>query len=276
MKMLLVLLSFTAVSALAADLSSLCEKEARSFGDGSGKDSISKDCEAHVRASSTGHLQARGTLSGISVTGHGNIIFVEDPKSKIKGQNLIAGKYTELDDLRALALDDEHREIVALTGNGDVLFFSAVLTGNVAPRRILRHKELDGAISLALNPQQEELLVLNPKKSEVLVFSRKGNVDAPEGKKHLSVLKIFRGVKGEFLLVDDQGVELFVIAPRTGVLTVVDLRTNAIREEIKFPKVTDLKEIVYVPSSKAVELTTSSKVLKVPIPQAIAPTPSPN
>ncbi len=276
MKKLAVLLSLWALPVLAADTNELCGKEARSFGDGSGKDIISKDCEFHVRASATAHKRARGTLSGINVSGHGSIIMVDDPKSKIKGQNLIAGKYTDLDDLRALALDDKHREIVALNGHGDVLFFSAVVTGNVAPLRILRNKELDGTVSIAVNPILEQILALNPNKSEVLVFSRKANIDAPEGKKHLSVLKVFRGVQGEFLIVDDLGEDLFVIAPGTGVVTVVDLKTNTVRDEVKFPKVTDVKEIAYVPSSKELEITTQKKVLKVAIPVAKVSAPAPN
>ncbi len=276
MRKLTLLLSLWSLPCLAVDLGSICDKEARSFGDGSGKDSISKECESYIRSGATAHQRVRGALSGISVSGHGNILIVDDPKTKIKGQNLIAGKYTELDDLRALALDEKNREIIALNGNGDVLFYSAVLTGNVAPRRILRHKELDGAVSLAVNPRLDQLLALNPKKSEILVFSRKGNVDAPEGKKHLSVLKVFSGVDGEFLLVDDQGEDLFVIAPATGVVTVVDLKSNAIRTQIKFPKVAKVLEIGYRPSTKDLQLTTADKVLTVGAPDETTPPPSPS
>ena len=88
-----------------------------------------------------------------------------------------------------MALDPANNEIAVLEKSGDILFFSSIITGNVAPYRILRSKELDGASDLVVDPKADHVVVLNRKSGSVLHFSRKANYLGAECKKNLSLIK---------------------------------------------------------------------------------------
>jgi hypothetical protein len=270
MKFRALLLVVAAAPALAAGLSGQCEKEARRFGDGSGRDVISAECVAHVSRSARVQQRKRGPVSGVRAAGAETIILVQDPKSKIKGQNLIAGKYTDLaDGVAALAIDEKHRELAALTNSGDVQFYSIAVTGNVAPLRTIRHKELDGGTAVAVNGEAGHVYVLNGKKQEVLVFPRTANFHSQEGKKKLSPVKIFRDVAGEELVVADDA--LLVVDLGGGGVTVVDLATSTVRARLKIPTDFAPVEIVYDGVARSLNLVSGTKVHRVLIPKAPTP-----
>ena len=185
-----------------ANMDAYCEKEAANFGSGLGRDRISTDCSFHVSHKVSPKLFRKSVDGKISVSGFGNMIFINDPSSKLKGQNVIAGKYTELDEIQALALDEVNKEIVVLLKSGDVLFFSSVITGNVAPKRTLKHKDLEGAVDVVVNPGKQEVLILNPEKKELLSFSRLANTHAPEKKRNLDLKYSLEILRGDKLLIN--------------------------------------------------------------------------
>ena len=76
-----------------------------------------------------------------------------------------------------------------LEASGDILFFSSILTGNIAPFRILRNKELHGATNLVTDPNKDEVIVYLPTTGQLLFFSRTANFYGREGRKNLNVLR---------------------------------------------------------------------------------------
>lgn len=201
----------------------MCEKEALKFGDGSGKDSIPAECADHFLKKVSPKLKKVSNDGSVIVYAYKNIIFVKDPNSKVKGQNVIAGKYTELENIQAITLDEANKEIVVLEENQDILSFSSVITGNVAPKRILKHKELEDASDLLV--YKKHIIVLADKNDEIIFFNREANVHAPEEKKFLSPVRTIRNISGSQMHVNDESEELLVVDQQKRSQSIFDLKT---------------------------------------------------
>lgn len=219
-----------ASTALADSQVAICEKEALHFGDGSGKDHIPDECKTHFESLATPKLKKKSRDGSVTVTAYRNIIFIKDPKSKMKGQNVIAGKYTQLENIKEVILDEANSEIVVVESSGDILFFSSVITGNVSPKRILRHAALESVDSIEIH--KDEVIAFDSKNSELMVYSRKANVHALEGMRHLSPLKTITNVKGDQLVIDKTKGELSVVHSGLKTRKVFDLEKKSfIRSE---------------------------------------------
>lgn len=198
----------------------ICEKEGAKFGDGNGRDSIPAECSEHFLKKVSPKLKKKSKDETFSVHAYKNIIFIKDPKSKIKGQNIIAGKYTELENIQAITLDEENKEIVVLEESGDILSFSSIITGNMAPKRVLKHKDLEDAQELIIYKDQIIVLLSS---HEIIFFKREANVHGPEGKKYLSPLRTIRNVQGTELEINED--QLFVVDRENKSRSVFDLKT---------------------------------------------------
>lgn len=230
MKIALILFILSSLS-FADTETAICEKEGSKFGDGNGRDSIPAECSEHFLKKVSPKLKKKSKDGTFSVHAYKNIIFIKDPKTKIKGQNIIAGKYTELENIQAIALDEENKEIVVLEESRDILSFSSVITGNMAPKRILKHKDLEDAQELIVYKDQVIVLL---SKNEVVFFKREANVHGPPGKKFLSPLRTIRNVKGSELEINED--QLFVIDEENRSRSVFDLKTMMFVKTEKIPE----------------------------------------
>jgi hypothetical protein len=225
----MILISFVAIFisffTFADSQVALCEREAQKFGDGQGKDMIPLECLTHVEKLADKKHKAKSKDGQQSLIAYRNMIFITDHQSPIKGQNVIAGKYTELVNIKEILLDEKNQEVVVLEESGDILFFSIVITGNVAPKRILRHDSLDSVSTIRI--YQDEVLALDPVHQTLLIFSRNANIHALEGKKNLSPLYRFQNIHGEELELNLSSHELSVISQTSSIL--VDLQKKLIR-----------------------------------------------
>lgn len=156
-----------------------CEKTAAGFGDGEGNDSIPVECFLAAEKFAQSTAKKKYEKSGMYVVAFRNIVFVN--------KNVIAGEYTKLQDVVAVAYDEKNHEIAALEKNGDVHIYSARITGNVAPLRVIRHPDLYGASDVSFLPQSDEVAIFVPEKKEVLTFSRMANFYGREGKQKLNI-----------------------------------------------------------------------------------------
>ncbi len=186
----------------------LCEKEGENFGNGLGRDKIPAECFDLFQKAAALTAVKTSANGEVLAFGYKNIIFL-----KLSGKTrVITGSYTELEEIRALAIDEAHQEIAVLNGKGDVLFFSSYITGNVAPLRILKHKDLTGATDLVINGRKNEVVILNKNSRSLLFFSRLANTQAPEKLKKLSVLKVIKNLVGqESVTLDEEHQEIFML-----------------------------------------------------------------
>lgn len=173
-----------------------CEDEAIEFGDGSGEDSISETCYQEFKKN-VSEKSRKDTSDGLqTVFGYRNLIVIEkkDSKGAVTDVNVIAGVSTLLVAIQAISIDEKNNEIVVLEASGDILFFSLVLTGNIAPFRILRNKELHGATNLVTDSAKDEVIVYMPTAGQLLFFSRTANFYGREGRKNLNVLRSLENI----------------------------------------------------------------------------------
>lgn len=163
----------------------VCEKEAERFGNGLGRDYIPFECVDLIKQAASAAALKTSSDGKIVAFGDRNIIFIKE-NEKVR---VIAGSYTELEDILSVAIDEVHHEVAVLDQNGDVRFYSSRITGNVAPLRVIKHKDLEGAVDLVINTKSNEVIVLNKTQRSLLFFSRLANYYAPEKMKRLSVLR---------------------------------------------------------------------------------------
>lgn len=171
-------LVFILLFAIPAMASAQCEKAAASFGNGEGNDSIPAECLATAEKLALSSAKKSYQNGKVRVVGIKNIVFVNN--------KIIAGEYTMLQDVVAVAFDEINNEVAALERSGDIMIYSAKYTGNVAPLRVIRHSELDGASDISFLPKTEEIAVQLKARKEVLTFSRKANFFGREGHKKLN------------------------------------------------------------------------------------------
>lgn len=156
-----------------------CEKAAAQFGNGEGHDFIPVECRKTAEKLAQAPAKKSYKNGQIHVLGVKNIVYVND--------QIIAGEYTLLRDVIAVSFDEVHNEVAALERSGDILVFSSKITGNVAPLRVIRHPDLDGATDLSFLPKSLEIAVQLLEKKEVLTFSRLANFFGREGQKKLNI-----------------------------------------------------------------------------------------
>lgn len=175
MKILLLLILLIPVQSYAD-----CQSWARRFGNGEGPDVFPKECFAaadRLAAKEARKLFRNGKLK---VIGLKNVVLVNEL--------VIAGSSTMLEDVIAVDFDEVNQEVAALERNGDVLIFSARITGNVAPLRVIRSPELHGARDVQFLPKSGEISVdvATPDGDEVLRFHRLANFFGREETKRLT------------------------------------------------------------------------------------------
>ncbi len=190
---------------------SLCEKEAEKFGNGEGSDSISLSCQDLFSTLALSNARKLSSDKKISLISFRNMIIVTKGLKK----EIIAGQYTHLKNVIALSYDEKNREVVVLEESGDILTFSTVITGNVAPLRVIRHPEIEGAADIIILPERNEIGVLHGSRRELLFFSRLGNFHGREGRQNLAVRRQVHQVEGESVSLSETGKEL-LIKKRTG------------------------------------------------------------
>jgi hypothetical protein len=167
----------------------LCQDQAENFGNGKGGNSISQKCidSYIVMAPSLAIKESKET--NIKVYGYRNMILIKKKSPTSIVTQVIAGTSTELNGIEALAIDEKNQEIAVLEENGDVLFFSSRITGNVSPYRILRHKDLEGAVELVVDNRRDQIIVYNKKNKKILFFSRLANVNGRKENQRLGIIK---------------------------------------------------------------------------------------
>lgn len=190
----LILLAFFVAIVAKAELPNeadivLCQDQAENFGNGKGDDSVSPNCiESFKKMAPIAAIKESSELK-IKIYGYRNMIIVEEISGSSILTNIIAGSYTELKAIHALTVDEKNREIVVLEESGDVLFLSSKITGNIAPFRIIKHKELTGASELVIDNVKDQVVLINNKTKRILFFSRLANINGRVGKQKLDIIK---------------------------------------------------------------------------------------
>lgn len=207
----------------------LCQDEATQFGNGNGKDSVSRKCLDSIKQMAIGTKAMQESADKKSkYFGHRNMLIIDQYTETTIQTNITAGNSTELNAIRALALDEKNQEIAVLEESGDILFFSAKITGNVAPYRIIQHKELSGTSEIIIDVHRDQVIALNEKSKRILFFSRLANIHGREGHKKLNILKTFNAARMDLknLSLDPEKGELYAYDSNANKTIVIDLKAK--------------------------------------------------
>jgi CRISPR/Cas system-associated endoribonuclease Cas2 len=166
-----------------------CQDQAEKFGNGEGDDVISLECQNTFKQLAKPHGYLESKKFNMKFYGYKNMLLIEKFINKTWKTEIVAGKSTELNSIRSLAIDEKNEEIIVLEDTGEVLFFTTKYAGNIAPFRIIKHPELAGADILKIDNKTDQVIISNSRTRRILYFSRMANSKGREGKKNLEVLK---------------------------------------------------------------------------------------
>lgn len=189
----------------------VCQDQAESFGNGKGDDHISSKCISHFKMMSiNSNAMKESFLVKMKVYGYRNMIFLEKNIEGKVTQEIIAGSSTELNSIQTLAIDEKNKEIAVLEENGNILFFSSKITGNIAPYRVIKHKELEGANDIVVDSERDFVIVNNNKNKRILFFSRLADINGRRKNQSLDIKKSINtsSVEVKNLFLDSQKSEL--------------------------------------------------------------------
>ena len=175
----------------------VCSDSAELYGNGEGRDELNVNCISSVKKNAEPLAVVDSASLKVKFYGHKNIIIADrvftkkiDGKDVVKNiTDVIAGSNTELKSIKSLILDEANEELVVLEKNGDIFFFTSKFSGNIAPLRILRHKEIVEADSIAIDSQKNEIVITVSKHRKRYFFSRLANINAPKEKQKLDIIR---------------------------------------------------------------------------------------
>ena len=131
MKYILIALTLFSLNSFAEQEYS-CIDQAALYGDAKGHDKITEECIQDFKSNASIKAIKENKEKDIKVYGYKNMIIVEK-HIEDKTKNMVtAGKNTLVNNIIALELDENNNEIIVLDESGDILFFSSIITGNIA------------------------------------------------------------------------------------------------------------------------------------------------
>ncbi|MGE3610424.1 MAG: hypothetical protein AB7I27_12615 [Bacteriovoracaceae bacterium] len=265
MKILIFLIVVTINSVLASSELASCEAEILKFGDGSGRDKISSQCINLYLAKALPLGIEESLDEKWKVVGFHNMLVIAKKDKSISERDLIAGSNTELSGIVAVTLDEAHQEIAVLLNSGDILFFSSRILGNVAPLRVIKSKELEGAVDLAINPNTNQVIVLNQKSQSLLFYSSKANIHAHTEKKNLGPKKIIQRLPAmaQSIAIHPVKKELYTLDSAKSTIWVYDLSSQKSLGQLVIPK----NQLIKVEALKDELLFTDNKLDTIRIPR---------
>lgn len=162
-----------------------CFESAKFYGDGTGRDKIADDCFEVLK--SNGAQTVTSSKDDIQIVGLQNLIMIKNFSSnKITA---IAGRYTELDEVKELSFDEVFNELYVLGVNGEIKVYMTNLPGNVAPIRYFRHPE-DAKISkFTVDYLNGKVHLYSEQDKEIVLIDREANLMQPKHKQKQNILQ---------------------------------------------------------------------------------------
>ena len=231
LKIFLSLLITTQVFA-SATLES-CFNQASLYGSGMGQDKIDLNCTKLIESQSNYNQVIFSKDNKTKVIAHRNLIVIEKITSDNKIRtDFIAGQSTGLKEIKAIALDENHEEVIVLNGDDKVFFFSSVITGNVSPYRILSSPLLGKSFDIEYIASENQVAVASQKSGKVHFFSRKANIHAPKHKRFLEPSSTTsKNFSGHISLANDQVNDvLYVLDNETKTIFSLKSSTDPLKE----------------------------------------------
>ncbi len=176
----------------------VCSDQVEFFGSGEGRDELSLPCLSFYKNNSIKETQVQSAKLNVNFYGYKNAIVAERTITKKNGDkeivqkitDVIAGSSTELKNIKSLLIDEKNEELIVLEKSGDIYFYTTKFSGNIAPLRIIRSKEIQDVDTIALDLEKDQIILTSKKMKKKFYLSRLGNIFAPKEKQKLEILKL--------------------------------------------------------------------------------------
>jgi hypothetical protein len=191
-KPLIVLLHLTiSINLFASTTEEECSNQLQTYGSGVTKEQIATDCYSVFKKSISQNAIHTSDDLNIEVLGKRNAFYIKN--TELNTEELLSGVQSTLVDIRAISYSKLNKEVYVLENNSaEVKIFSSLVTGNIAPLRVIRTEQLMGAVDLTVH--KDNVYVLNGTDHSVLVYSRLANYYGREGFQRLNLLNTYEGL----------------------------------------------------------------------------------
>lgn len=169
-----------------------CFDQAKQYGKGRSPSdqTITPACIQKVMDSAGRNARGLSESGATQALGFANVLVVKQLDPLI--ERTIAGTSTELQNIKATAVDELNNEVFVYDDvKKSVFVFTTALGGNLAPKRTLVLDNLNGVVSIAVDSKHGELFIALEK--EVAVFSRLANKDGKKPENSQSELRRLTG-----------------------------------------------------------------------------------
>ena len=247
-----------------------CQQEFALFGDGFGHDSVSPKCIELFRVNALSNALYVSDDKKTTAFAYKNMIAIETNKDGVNKIELIAGSSTKIESAVALEVDTNHDEIITLDKSGNIFFFSSKILGNVAPFRILKNTNLQGATNFVISSVLNSIIVLNKHDRKILFLSRTANIHGRTGHKDLKVKRSIHDIASGItaMAVNNDKNELMLLDRINNEVIFYDISSNSTLDlPSKKIKTTPLPtekhlELKYLQESNQLLIIVDGKVLQ--------------
>jgi hypothetical protein len=168
-----------------------CSNQLQTYGSGVTKAEIASDCYDVFKSNISENALDKNEDSKIEALGKLNAFYIKNIETKTEG--LLSGNKSTLIDIIAITYSAQNNEVYVLENDtSEIKIFSSLLTGNIAPLRVIRTEQLMGATDLAVH--KDNVYVLNSTDHSILVYSRFANYFGREGYQKLNLINTFEGL----------------------------------------------------------------------------------
>lgn len=198
-----------------------CQVQAQDYGDEIKPKNPDQNCSSGFLARAMPQAVRWSEEGDLFVFGYSNILFMRKKITSDFGQikfneSLVTGKYSQLKKIHAISLDPKNEEIAVLEGESHrILILTTQFGGNLAPFRSIKLEELQGAVSLAIDPVNDEIAFANPLLGKIYFLSRLADEEGRKSENRLNLRRFLGGPKTQIempsaIAFDSQRAELWV------------------------------------------------------------------
>jgi len=219
----------------------LCQIRSQQFASEEDYQYFVKNCFQHFLSAALPGAVKYSEDRKILAFGHQDLLFAQVDDEKF----VIGGKSSQLKNIREVAIDKKHAELVVLDKE-KILYFELGKSGNLAPKRGLLGPWIKSADSLSIAHKRSELYLLNSTLKRILVYDLSTDMlyksrmkKAKAKREHFSKNSEVSG--GEKISVcemaDSTNDNLVILDQNAGKLTQFKLSANSLVEKFQVLKI---------------------------------------
>jgi len=163
-------------SSFAMQLETNCGNQIKQYGDGSGLDTFSAECQDFfIKNKSLSVKKSKEDLE-VEISYFPGILIIDKTENNVKYREFISGNNTNLSDVDAIAINLDKKEVSILNKTlGHIRSYSTYITGNVSALREFKNSSFAHVEKIQFNTNEDKLLIINPIAKTLCYYNREAN-----------------------------------------------------------------------------------------------------